>query len=128
MVLTLIFCGVVLLSGCADFYYYDPNDIYDSQSEVDEEEKLYDVKIIFKNGENLEEKDLIMFFDENGEGFNVVRTRDTEYDTTTHVKNYVIRTKYLEDVEAKVNLEEDEKAIIYIDYLAKTINVEKVVE
>lgn len=129
MVLTPILCGVVLLSGCVglknekqEHYYYDPNDIYNSQT--DENTKTYDVTIISNNGENLEEKDLIMFYDENGEGFNVVRTRDTEYETTTPVNKYVIRTKYLGDVEAKVELEENERAVIYIDYLTKTITVE----
>ena len=93
---------------------------------IESESKTYDVTIICENIETLNrsEKDLIMVYDDMGYGRHLFYS-ESNIDTTFDMKNAVIKTEFLGDVEAKVELEENERAIIYIDYLTKTITVEK---
>lgn len=124
-----ILCGTILATGCSwktPFNYYDPNNIGYESTVEDTQTKEYGVTLVLKNIEVLNQKNYIYFWNLNNRLFEQIHAYETEYELTTYVPNYLVSCEALgRDLKVEVNLEEDEKAIIYIDYLAKTIDVEK---
>lgn len=126
-ILLLILVSAILTTGCSFgnlFYFYDPNDIGYDDIEDDISYPEYGVTFVFHNLEYAEQDEYLYFYDQDDEFFEIVNVYRTE-EITTYTKTYSVKSETLgEDIKAEVDLGENEEAIIYIDYLAKTMTVE----
>ena len=133
-----IACGVIALSGCSiassnkDIKNDDIDDIYDPNIKnhySQQEETRYPAKIFLQNVDLLENKDYV--FIHNGEGYaydilsSLYPEKYSKLDITYPTNEYIVSSKTFPEMNAKVNLEKGEIAYIYVDYLTKTITVEK---
>lgn len=86
----------------------------------------YPVEIIFQNVDLLEEEDCVWVYDERALHdilYSSEAERYTNLDISYSINKYNVSSKLFPEMEAQVNSRDDEKVIIYIDYLTKTITV-----
>ena len=130
----LIACltGTMALTGCGKNLNSDEQIITDNNTIVEEqqEESIYSTEIFHYNTNEIEEYDVISFIYKNEENYNVISAGRVVYpgDKTDNVdmpvSEYRIVSKQCGSFD--VSLEEDEKAVISVDYLTKTMSVEEV--
>jgi len=120
-----ILSGILTLTGCTlnNKEITEPSNI--SQTE---NQKTYSSKLVFNNLEYLNGRDVIAIYDNDGNiysGYYIYPNEDT-HEIRVPVQDFIVSSELLGEVD--VHIEENEDAYINIDYLNKTINVEKQIE
>lgn len=118
-----IIVGTLTLSACGydNSYDHDYNS-NDYNNSATQESASYPVEFNFSNFNTNDEQDAITIFDEEGNVYDVkFISSDGSRMVNIPVSKYTVSSKKLGKV--RIDLEEGEKAIVSVDYLEKTINV-----
>ena len=130
-VASYLLCGTLSLSGCAinNFNNKMNNDkqSISIENQVELQEEKYNVQFIFENLDYLkdDEKDLIGIYDKFGNiyaGYYIYNIEEN-HKIGLPTRNFIIDSKMLGEVE--VHVEEGEEVFVYVDYLNRTLDVEK---
>ena len=129
-VLVACLAGMMVLSGCGNINQGEQLSTNNSSIEEQQEEKTYEAELIYYNSEEIKEYDRITAIYKNEENANVIHAgltvypQDEKASIDMPVSKYYVVSK--ECGVAEINLDEDEKAIISVDYSTKKISVEEV--
>lgn len=121
-ILIPVLLGTLSMTACTNQSFNNKEDNEVIQEMQDN--KTYQLNIVYSNTQNIDGNDVISIFDENAEIYGALSIIPGEEDRVMEIatSKYIISSKLLGKI--KVELDEDEEVYLYLDYLHKTMDLE----